>query len=180
MQKINAFIAITASACFMLPAVAGDVLKVDARVTCDKPAVLSVSLENESSSSVEIDESLLPWNHFNVIRLEAYQVFDGKSRRLVGVSPIADYLRKIRIAPGKKLTGEIYFNRSFAAFDESNSAGDILVFYRINSTVRTGTFPFFGSSGTVLVPKKNFFSQGCPVLVKPRLSQSDSERKGSG
>lgn len=70
MQNLKIFIAITASAFFMLPAVAGDVLKVDARVTCDKPAVLSVSLENASSSSVEIDESLLPWNHFNVIRLE--------------------------------------------------------------------------------------------------------------
>ncbi len=168
MQKINIFIALMASMLFILPATAENALKIDARVNCEKPTALSVSLENKSSFSVDIDESLLPWNHFNVIRLEAYQILDGKSKRLVGVSPIADYLRKIRIDPGKKLTGEIYFNRSFAAFEESNSAGEILVFYRINTAIRTGSIPFYGSSGTILIPKKNFFSQGCPVLVKPR------------
>lgn len=169
MHRINALIMLIVSACFALSAAADDVLMVDASVSCDKPTVLSVSLENKSSSSVDVDESLLPWNHHNVIRLDAYQILDGKSKRLLGVSPIADFLRKIRIVPGKKIAGEIHFNMSFAAFDESNAASDIIVFYRINQTVKTGSIPFFGASGTIFIPKKTFFSQGCPVLVKPRL-----------
>lgn len=169
MRKITSFVAFIVSMGFVLPSIAQDVLQIDARVLCKKPTAISVSLENRSSSVVEIDESLLPWNHFNVIRLEAYHVVDGKSKRLVEVAPIADFLRKISIRPGIKVNGEILLNRSFAEFEDLNSTGDILVFYRINAAVRTGSIPFSGASGTILIPRQSFFSQGCPVLITPRL-----------
>jgi hypothetical protein len=148
---------------------ADNALKVDIRVVCEKPSALLVSLENESSSPVKIEESLLPWNHFKVIRMEAHQIIKGKSKRLTGVSPVADYVRTLIIAPGQKMTGEIYLNRSFAYFDQANSSSDIFVFYRINEAMRTGTLSFSGGSGVVVVRKKGLFSEECPIQVQPSI-----------
>lgn len=142
-------------------------LKVAVDVTCGKPLKLKVSVRNNSGSRVDIQESLLPWNHFNAVRMEAYRIADGTSKRLVGVSPIADYLGLASVNPGQTVSGEIVLNRSFAHFDEENADGDILLFYRVNNRFRAGSVSFSGPGGAVLIPRRNFFLQKCPVLVKP-------------
>jgi len=149
------------------PVFAMQPVTVEVGVSCEKPTTLRVSVKNSSPARIQFDQFLLPWNHSKVLRAEAFQVVSGKSKRLPGIAPIADYLGKVSLAPKQVVKGEILLNRSFAGFDDANKSGDILIFYRVNDNKLSSDVKFNGNAGVILIPKKGMFSQGCPALVRP-------------
>lgn len=165
MSRIN--VALVALAFIAQPAWAAQTVTVTVGVDCEKPTTLMVAIKNASPDRVVIGESLLPWNHSKALRMEAFQIVDGKSKRLQSVAPVADYLREISLAPKQSAKGEIALNRAFADFDNANKAGDILIFYRANDRRLSDAVRFNGTAGVVLIPQKGFFSQGCPALMHP-------------
>lgn len=165
MRHINA--ALVALAFFAQPVWAAQTVMVTVGVDCEKPTTLLIAIKNASSARVVISESLLPWNHSKVLRMEGFQVADGRSKRLRGVAPVADYLHEISLASKQSAKGEIALNRVFADFDDANKTGDILIFYQVPDRKLSDVVGFSGASGVVLIPQKGFFSQGCPALVHP-------------
>lgn len=153
------------------PALAVQTIKIGVGVSCDKPTSLQLSVKNISPGRAEFAETLLPWNHSKVLRMEAFQVSNGKSKRLAGIAPVADYLRKVSLAPQQALKGELLLSRSFAGFDDANESGDILVFYRVNAGRLSEQVSFSGNSGVVLIPKNGLFTRGCPALVNPNQAK---------
>jgi hypothetical protein len=166
MNRFNSVL-VVALASIAQPAFATQALMVNVSVSCEQPTTLQVTVRNDSPTRAKFDEFLLPWNYSKVLRTEAYQVVDGKSKRLPGIAPIADYLRKVSLAPKQLAKGKILLSRSFAGFDDANKSGDILIFYRVNDNKLSSDVRFDGDTGVILIPKKGLFSQGCPTLIRP-------------
>ncbi|MCC4606026.1 hypothetical protein [Xanthomonas campestris] len=144
-------------------------IEVKLSVTCSKPTSLLLSIKNITSTPIPIPEAALPWNNSKSIYIEAFKISNGKSLKLVKVAPIADYLRTITLAPQKRLGGEIYLNRIFANFDRENESADILIFYRIKESKWLSETNFNDLSGTIMIPKKGFFSHPCPIAINPTV-----------
>ncbi|WP_372393154.1 hypothetical protein ACCQ05_05420 [Xanthomonas sp. NCPPB 3582] len=150
-------------------ALATQKIEVKLSVACNRPTSLLLSIKNITSTPIPIPEVALPWNNSKSIYIEAFKVFNGKSDKLVRVAPIADYLRTITLAPQQKLHGEIHLNQIFVNFDRENEAADVLIFYRIKDSKWLGDTKFNDLSGTIMIPKKGFFSHSCPVAINPTV-----------
>ncbi|MGO1073862.1 hypothetical protein [Lysobacter sp. CA199] len=132
---------------------------------CNSPDELMMAFRNTTRTQLKVAEGSLPWNNRHALNIKAFLIKEGKALPADIHAPIADYMRYIHIAPNEVLSGGIRLEEIVRNFSQLSDEGDIVMYYEISPTARSGRPNFVTQPGTILIPQRSLTSRKCPTVI---------------